>query len=150
MAKAVPETEPQEAREPIYTLDFDVVTSLGLDPESMVASRLCDAGKAAPVKGAKAKREKPSVKDIRKQIQQRCAKEPDYLEPDLPLQELAFRMLLASSTPVSLTDLHQRFSDLWVNAAPPRHIGREALGRVLAHDSYYGVVPVKQEEEKKP
>ena len=76
MAIAVPETESQETLEPIYTLDFDVIEAQGRDPEVLVASRRCNACKAAPAKDTKAKSQKASIKDHRKRIQTQCVKEP--------------------------------------------------------------------------
>ncbi len=148
MPTAVPETETQEAPESIYTTNFDLIEALGRDPEALVGSRRCKTCKAAPARGGtKDKPKKASAKDHRKRIQTHCSRQPDYLEPDLPLQELAFRLMLAAPEPLSLSALHQRFSDLWVGAASPRHIGREALDRVLAHGAYYGTVQVNKEEE---
>ena len=147
MTTAAPKTELQEALESIYTTDFDLIEAQGRDPEALVGSRRCKACRAAPPRAAaKGKKKKASAKDHRKRIQTHCSQQPDYLEPDLPLQELAFRLLLAAPEPLSLSALHQRFSDLWVGAASPRHIGREALDRVLAHSMYYGTVQVNKEE----
>lgn len=140
MKKKTSDKDIPASDEPMYLLDFEIIESEGRDIKELIASRQCAACKSAPAKSDEISKKGKEIDRLRKQIQTQCVKETDYLGADLPVQELAFRMLLASRKPMSLTACHEWFSDFWVKSASPRHIGREALERVLGYDSYYGIV----------
>ncbi len=67
----------------------------------------------------------------------------DFIRPDMPIQEILFRMLLArGNEPLTLVQLHHELTDTWSSALRPISIDEERLQRVLEADTYYGFAEV--------
>ena len=147
MTTTPPETL-EETPDPTYLIDADRIEAQGRVAAVMVGSRRCESCKAAL--DQKAKTAKPlTAKNHMQTIRKHCGRQPDYIGPEMPVMESSFRLLLASpGQPIPLSVLHQQLSDLWANSPLPRYISREALARVLSHDTYYGVVQVESGEKE--
>ncbi len=88
----------------------------------------------------------PANKQIR-EMAKCCAKKEGFISPEMPLQEIVFRTILAAGNkPVSLEQLHDAVTERWYSPINPRSISIEGLKRVLDHDRYYGFRP----KEKAP
>ena len=142
-------TAPEETPEPYYAIDPAAIEALGRSATVVVASRLCEAAreKAGPPEKLR------SVKfaDLRKLLRQHCKDDAEFLNPQLPIAETVFRLLLIMQDgPVALSTLHNEVARLWMDATWPRNISTEALARVLSNDRYYGVVEVAPQEKAPP
>jgi hypothetical protein len=128
-----------EPSDPSYIIDPSFIEGSGRSAFKILQSRLCPAclQKFEKSKGGS----KLTFGDLRKCVQQFCSQDSDFVTPQMPLLECAFRLLLAStSEPVALTELHRQVIDLWSNAPWPRHISAASLERALASDTYYGIM----------
>jgi hypothetical protein len=133
--------QPEEQPMPAYTIDPHAIEAHGRMISTMIESRLCDGGRAK-LKSPDALQTMKFVQ-IRRLLRQHCSNDPAFLNPQMPVMEAAFRFLLMSSEDsVPLELLHGQIAQLWMDSPWPRHISIESLARVLAHDQYYGVVPV--------
>ena len=133
MAQAEPEIS--------YVIDHQVIEARGRSATALVRSRLCEASKSKLRSGQSL--HTMGFQALRRLVRQHCREDPDYLNPNLPVMEVAFRILLATQKePVPLSEIHWQLSRIWMDAPWPRHITPEGLARVLAHDTYYGVVEV--------
>ncbi len=147
-----PKESTEEGQELSYYIDIDRIEAHGRSAEALVGDRRCDTCKALPPKNPpKGKKAIPVPRQYMNTIRTHCGQQPDYLSPEMPVLETSFRLMMAAKTqPVTLSDLHQQLSDMWINSPLPRHITREALARVLAHDTYYGMAVIEPEVEEKP
>ena len=140
------ESESQEEPELRFALDPRAMEARGVEAATVLGSRLCEASRAK-IKSPQTA-QKMQFADLRKLIRQNCHDDPEFLSPNLPVVETAFRVLLiAPKEPVPLSVLHDQIARIWSESSWPRHISAESLARVLLHDTYYGVVGVKSEEK---
>ena len=78
-----------------------------------------------------------------KEIAKCCATKDGYIHPNMPMQEIIFREILAGGNqPVSLEQLHFLVTDKWHSPTNPRNISSPSLRKVLDNDLYYGLVDV--------
>ena len=125
------------AAEPRYTIMPEVLESQGRSMAAIVASRLC----AECAEHTDAPLWSLSFSSLRALAREHCAGLPDFVPPQAPVLEAAFRLLLiAPEDEVPLSALHAQLTQLWVNALRPQAVSPEALGRVLRYDTRYGVV----------
>ena len=135
------ETESSSAAKTAYAIRPDVIEARGRSLGTIVGGRLC------PTAVAKLKEPGAALtmtyKELRNLAKKECSDDPEYLSPQAPVLETAFKLLLvAPADHLSAEDLHNAISDLWMTAIRPRHISIEALNRVLGQDTYYGIVRV--------
>ena len=136
----VPEETPPE--DPRYTVEPALIESQGRSVAVVVVERLCDAA-LAKLKSPDAWRSM-SFAQIRRLARESCAKQDDYLSARQPVLETVFRMLLVSpSGSLELSDIHERLVGLWTTSPWPRHIGIDALRRVLDHAGNFGIGEVE-------
>ena len=130
------------AASPSYTIDPALIESRGRSVPVVVIDRLCDAA-LAKLKTPDAWRSM-SFAQIRRLARESCAKQDDYLSARQPVLETIFRMLLVSpSGTMSLDDIHETLTGLWMTSPWPRHIGIEALRRVLDNAAHFGIGEVE-------
>ena len=87
----------------------------------------------------------PSVEAQIKEIEECCGNKEGFIRPEMPMQEIVFRTLLAGgNVPVSLSQLHYQVTDRWYTPANPRSISVAGLKTVLDADLYYGFKEVPQ------
>ncbi len=134
------ETPPEE--DPRYTVEPALIESQGRSVAVVVVDRLCDAA-LAKLKTPDAWRSL-SFAQIRRLARESCAKQEDYLSAGQPVLETIFRMLLVSpSGTMALSDIHETLVGLWTTSPSPRHIGIDALRRVLNHAGHFGIGEVE-------
>ena len=127
-----------EAVEPSFAIDPKRIEAFGRSVAIVVGDRLCEGARAKLKPGDW--RTRP-FKELRKLVRDHCVNDPEYLSAQAPVLEAIFRLLLVMpEEPVSLSELHAQVTRLWMTSPWPRHITVEALGQVLARDSYYGIV----------
>ena len=67
----------------------------------------------------------------------------DFIRPEMPIQEILFRTLMAQGNePMSLGQLHRDLNGRWSSPVRPISIDLERLRRVLNADDYYGFAEV--------
>ena len=146
-AAPVVESPPEAGPELRFALDAGAIEARGREAVTVIESRLCQASrdKAKPSKTGK----RAGFADLRKLVRRHCQDDPEFLGPRLSVVETAFRLLLlAPKEPVSLSALHEQLSQLWMTSPWPRHVSVESLGRMLLHDTYYGIVETEGRDEK--
>jgi hypothetical protein len=122
-----------------YRLDLDVIEAQGRSVQLFLADRLCD-GAVARLKGSNGWTGM-SVKDLRKLLRDGCDGQDGYVSPQHPLLEAALRLLLvAPKDTLTLSAIHDAISEAWLYGPWPRHVSREALGRVLDNAAAEGIV----------
>ena len=69
------------------------------------------------------------------------SQQSDYLLPDTPLKEAAFRVLLASGNkPMSAEEISEVLSEKWSMTAYPRDVSPRVIQRLLEHSDPYCIV----------
>jgi len=143
-ASAEDTTAPEETppEDPRYTVEPALIESQGRSVAVVVVDRLCDAA-LAKLKTPDAWRTL-SFLQMRRLARESCAKRDDYLSASQPVLETIFRMLLVSpSGTMALSDIHETLVGLWTTSPSPRHIGIDALRRVLDHAGHFGIGEVE-------
>ena len=143
-ASAEDTTAPEETppEDPRYTVEPALIESQGRSVAVVVVDRLCDAA-LAKLKTPDAWRTL-SFLQMRRLARESCAKQDDYLSAGQPVLETIFRMLLVSpSGTMPLSDIHETLVGLWTTSPSPRHIGIDALRRVLDHAGHLGIGEVE-------
>ena len=120
---------------PRYIIDPSRAKELDRSLPAMLLGRRCSSCKAR----LEVKPGLPSEKEQIREIVKCCAKEEGFIRPDMPMQEIAFRSLLAKGNKAeTLEQLHYLVTDRWCTPSNPRNITVDGLRRVLDSDEYYG------------
>ena len=128
-----------EEVEPSYKFAPEILEEMGRSIPMLVGARLCDAA-LAKLKERNAW-QTMTYKELRKLFKDNCADQDVYLSPQAPLLETVVRMLLAAKhDTLTLGNIHEDVSDLWITSPWPRHIAIESLQRVLDKGTACGVV----------
>ena len=136
----------EEAPHPYYYIDPARCAEIDRSLELMLLSRRCRTCLSKEVDVARP----PSVKEQIKHIVGCCAKDETFIRPEMPMQEIVFRMLLAGgNAPMSLDDLHYQLTEQWATPGNPMNISKEGLKRVLESDNFYGYSEVPTEAAAK-
>lgn len=135
MTVPVPET-PQELEEtPVYCISFDRLTELNRSAVAVLAAR---RGPSCPSR-LKPDHELNDPQELVEEIAQYSATEDGFIEPDMPIQEIVFRVLLSrKNQPTSLLDLHYELTERWATPIRPINVSASNLRRILDSDTYYG------------
>ncbi len=137
--------EESPAEDPRYTIEPGLIESQGRSVTVVVVDRLCDAA-LAKLKTPDAWRSL-SFLQIRRLARESCAKQDDYLSARQPVLETVFRMLLVSpSGTMALGYVHDALAGLWTTSPWPRHIGIDALRRVLDNAGHFGIGGAESKE----
>ena len=129
------ETPPEEEPPSDYFIDSARVEELNRSLTSTLLSRRCPSCRAA-LEGQSGVT--PANKQIREMVKC-CAKKEGFIRPEMPLQEIVFRTIIAGGNkPATLEHLHDAVTERWYSAINPRSISIERLKLVLDHDHYYG------------
>jgi hypothetical protein len=135
------EADSYEQEDPQYVVDPARVSELSRSLESILLSRRCPSCEARLQETG----EIPSVEAQIKEIEECCGNKEGFIRPEMPMQEIVFRTLLAGgNVPVSLSQLHYQVTDRWYTPANPRSISVAGLKTVLDADLYYGFKEVPQ------
>lgn len=121
-----------------YHISLERLAQLNRSAAHLIADRLT---RACPSHGKSALGLDPN--SLIGEIQEFHADTGDFIRPDLPIQEILFRILLAQGNePMRLSELHRELTERWSSALRPISIDQERLRRVLRADTYYGFAEV--------
>ena len=121
--------------DPYYVIDPERTAELNRSLDMLLLSRRCPSCKAR----LEGQPQKASAADQIKEIAKCCADQEGFIRPEMPLQEIVFRTLLAGGNePVGLERLHHLIIDELYTPINPRSVPLNGLKRVLDTDSYYG------------
>ena len=96
---------------------------------------------ACPSHGQPVNGLEPAV--LMREIREFHADVGEFIRPDMPIQEILFRMLLArGNEPLTLGELHRDLTETWSSALRPISIDEDRLQNVLEADTYYGFAEV--------
>ncbi|MBM3943629.1 MAG: hypothetical protein FJ316_12105 [SAR202 cluster bacterium] len=80
-----------------------------------------------------------ALQKVVEQIADRSTGERGFIQPEMPIQEIVFRvMLLRRNQPIPLRELHQEVTERWATPVRPISLSQKGLKRVLEADTYYG------------
>ncbi len=108
--------------ETLYFIDLDWYQQSGRSFNALVQSRLCPSCR---------QKEGDAITLIR----DCCSKSEDFITPNMPILEAAFRLLLSNGN--QPMDLEQMAEELGEKRG--RRIYPDALRRMLENDNYYGL-----------
>lgn len=129
------------AGEVSYVIDLEKCRLRGRSPEHMLLERRCAICRARLAEASKLPRPETQIRDIVRC----CSRKDDFISPDMPLLEIAYRILLAEGNrPIRLRELHYRVTEEWATPANPKNVSLEGLRRILDSDTYYSLAPVSQ------
>ncbi len=135
MTPADPEIAEKTEESPQYYISFERIAQLNRSAVAIVAAR---RGPSFPSL-VQQDHELTDPQKLVEEIADYCSGEPGYIRPDMPLQEMVFRILLTRrNESISLHDLHYELTEKWATPIRPISISEEGLGRVLNSDNYYG------------
>ena len=84
-----------------------------------------------------------------KRIASHCSRSPEFIQPDFPVMEAVFRVLLINSRrPMTLQSIYDALRERWSNPTNPRTPPPDKLYRMLVADTFYGLIEVPQAKEK--
>jgi len=145
----------EEETQPKYHISMDWYQSSGRAFAVMAESRMCslcrtklgsEVESRVPALDAKGTRVVFETRLVRygsnpvSVIRDCCSKSKGYIMANLPLMEIAFRVLLANGNqPMTAEEMSQQIEEHITYAGGSRSINPEALRRVLANDDYYGI-----------
>ncbi len=126
----------EEAKEsPQYYISFERIAQLNRSAVAILAAR---RGPSCPSL-VQQTHELTDPQKLLEEIAEYCSDEPGYIRPDMPLQEMVFRILLTRrNESTSLHDLHYELTEKWATPIRPISTTEEGLGRILDSDTYYG------------
>ena len=132
-----PETEtPQPPKPPAqYQISFERLAQLNRSPLTLVADRR----PASCPSLQKPDQELSDVKKLVNEIARFSKGEENFIQTGMPIQEIVFRILLTRrNVPTLLSDLHHELTERWATPVRPINLSKEALGKILDADLYYG------------
>ena len=134
-ARSAQEASPED---PSYRFIPSLIEQQGRSVGVVLGSRLCEAARAK----LKSEPRTMSYAEIRRLFKANCANQDGYLSPQHPVLETVLRLLLISKADsMTLTDIHDQVSFLWLTSTWPRHINKDAMRRVLDRAASHGIIP---------
>ena len=135
-------SEATAERNHTYIIDPAKMEELNRSLALMLQSRRCVSSKAR----LEASSETPSEEEHMRELAECCSNEEGFIRPDMPMQEIVFRSILAEGNkPVSLEHLHYLVTDKWYSPVNPRSLSADGLKKVLDADVFYGFKEVTEE-----
>lgn len=130
-----PEAPQQEEETPLYYISFDRLDELNRSAITLLAARrspMCPST-------MKEDHELDDPQELLIEIADYCGDEEEFINSNMPIQEIVFRTMLARrNQPISLTELHRELTERWATPVRPIHVSPRNLERILDSDSYYG------------
>lgn len=123
--------EPQQP--PKYHIDEAWFEQSGRSLQYMIECRTAETGEAGQ-KGSKRKKKSVAVSmaDL--------AKIEGFVDPELPVLEAAFRLLLIhENKPMDVEQISQELAEHGIGIKDARSVRAETLIRILESDTYYGL-----------
>ena len=120
---------------PQYQISYDRLAQLKRSPVTLVADRR----PASCPSLQKPDHELTDVKKLVNEIARFSKGEENFIQTEMPVQEIVFRILLTRrNEPTLLSDLHYELTEKWATPVRPINLSEEALGKILDADTYYG------------
>ena len=133
-------TETATQKDPSYVIDLSRLEELHRSLGPILLSRRCPSCRDQIQESGEIPSDAKQIRDIARC----CAKKEGFIRPELPLQEIVFRTLLAAGKKTTtLSQLHYEVTERWYTPANPRNITVAGLGKVLDSDVYYGFKKVE-------
>ena len=134
-----PETPQQEEETPLYYISFDRLDHLNRSAITLLAARRSPMSPSM----LQEDQELNDPQELLEEIAQYSSEEEDFIDSGMPIQEIAFRTLLARrNEPMLLSDLHHELTERWATPVRPISISVKNLERILDNDDYYGFARV--------
>ncbi|HLF03989.1 MAG TPA: hypothetical protein VI855_02080 [Dehalococcoidia bacterium] len=126
-----------------YNINFDRLEELKRSATFQLSSRLDP--EAESTYGPDQVNTTPEA--LAEEIADRYGDENEFIQAELPIQEIIFRILLMRrNEPISLQELQQALNDRWATPVRPINITQGGLKRILDADTFYGFALVPSEE----
>ena len=130
-----PEPEPEVYVPPDYRISFKRLEELRRSPVVLVAARRVETCPSM----SRPFSELTDAQALINEIAQHYKDDEDFINTDMPLMEIVFRILLSRrNKPTSLTDLHYELTERWATPIRPIHVSESGLQKILDGDNYYG------------
>ena len=118
-----------------YFVDLEGIREMGRSPERMLFERHCGECKTRLAEAEAL----PPIKRQLREILKCCSRKEGFISTEMPLLEVAFRVLLArGNEPIGLRDLYRIVTNEWATPLNPRNITIEGFRSILDRDRYYG------------
>lgn len=144
MTSAGPEAPRGTADSPLYHIDLRRLSDLKRSAATLLAVR---RGPSCPSR-LKPDKELTDPEALIEEIAEYCSSDEGFIKPELPLQEIIFRILLSRrNQPTPLRELHYELTERWATPVKPMNISEDGLRRILDADVYYGFAPVVSESQ---
>lgn len=122
-----------------YFIDLEWYRENGRSFPALARSRLCPSSQGVAA-------EEPH--QLLAHFRDCCSKEEAFLNPNLPILEIIFRIFLQNGNqPLALEQIHQQLKEWKAPAGLFWDIPEEKLRRLLENDHYYGLAPLPKGEE---
>ena len=145
MTTPEPETQQPPEAAPQYQVSFERLAQLKRSPITLVAARR----PASCPSREKPDHELTDAKKLVDEVAKFSKNEENFIESEMPLQEIVFRILLTRrNRPTLLSDLHYELTEKWATPMRPINISQEALIKILDADTYYGFLRIDPPDEK--
>ena len=134
--------EPNAAPEadPSYVVDPSKADALNRSLAVLLASRRC----ADCLEQLEGQGGNMSAEEHIRHIAECCSQQEGFIQPEMPMQEIVFRTLLAGGNkPATLSYLHNEVTETWYTPMNPRSLSVDNVKRVLDGDNYYGFARVE-------
>lgn len=130
-----PEDSPLQEESPLYYISFARLAELQRSAVTLLAER---RGPMVPSR-MQADHELDDPQELLEEIATYSAAEEDFINSNMPIQEIVFRTLLARrNRPTTLADLHYELTERWSTPVRPISVSPRSLQRILDSDIYYG------------
>ena len=128
-----------------YYVDLDSAEEQGRSAAAMVAARRTYKVRQGDTEETK---EAFNVQDYLDQIVQQCAGDPDYLPPDTPFKEAAFRVMLGGgNSPITAEEISEDLTKRWAMSPYPRETSPDVITKMLEHGKSYMIEAQTEPEE---
>lgn len=125
---------PSATTSPSYVIDPARCADVGRSMEDMLLARRCPKCQEEVMSD-------PSLRGVDAQVQgivECCGGQEGYIRPEMPLQEIAFRVIVSrGNKPIGLAELHDVVAEQWATPTSPKNISPEGMRRILNRDRYY-------------
>tara|TARA_A100001037_G_C15154335_1_gene643113 strand:+ start:27232 stop:27636 length:405 start_codon:yes stop_codon:yes gene_type:complete len=83
--------------------------------------------------------ELPTPEKLVAEITSNCKADDNYINTDMPIKEMIFRILLTSKNkPRTIGNLHKLLTGTWSTPIKPITLSQASLIKVIEQDDYYG------------
>jgi hypothetical protein len=127
-----PESPQDDGDSILYYISFERLAQLSRSAVAILSARLGPLNLTTD-------QELNGPQELINEIAEHRATEPGFIRPDMPIQEIVFRVLLSRrNEPTPLSDLHHELTEKWATPIRPINVTRAGLRRILDNDTYYG------------